>query len=144
MFTNTKRRIKSTKAGPVAESADLPPQGGFAASYEGLGLRVLHEPHTQATTTVNIIFVHGLGGSSLSTWTSTTRSKAFWPTLLHDDDRLPNARISTFGYDADFKNIFAVDNTLNVAEFAKQLIDGLELHYDTYGNVSVPCSCGNN
>jgi hypothetical protein len=103
-----------------------------------LGLRVLHEPHPQATTVVNIIFVHGLGGSAISTWTSATASQTFWPTLLHEDSRLASARISTFGYDADFKNVLAAKNALGIADFADQLLDGLDSYYGKYGDVSPP------
>jgi hypothetical protein len=136
-----KRWIKSTKEGPVAEPADPTPEAGYEASSSSsgrLGLRVLHEPSTEATTVVDIIFVHGLGGSAISTWTSAAASKTFWPTLLHEDDRLANARISTFGYDANFKNILGVKNALGIADFADQLLDGLDSHYGKYGNVGPP------
>ena len=102
-----------------------------------LGLLVLHHPHIEAKTQdiVSIIFVHGLGGSATGTWIHSV-SKTFWPTLLHKDDRLMNARISTFGYDANFNNILAAKNALGIADFASQLLDALDLHYDEYGNVS--------
>ena len=86
-------------------------------------------------TTVNVVFVHGLGGSATETWTHYP-SKTFWPTLLHEDDRFENVRVSTFGYDADFGSIFAPKNTLDISDFAKQLFDVLDLHYDKYGDVS--------
>jgi hypothetical protein len=102
-----------------------------------IGLRVLHEPNTETmnVNTVNIIFVHGLGGSARETWTHYP-SKTFWPTLLHEDDRFANARISTFGYDANFTNIFAVMNALGITDFATQLLDALDLHYDQHGDVN--------
>ena len=86
-------------------------------------------------TTVNVVFVHGLGGSATETWTHCP-SNTFWPTLLYEDDRFANTRISTFGYDANFRNIFAPKNTLDISDFAKQLLDALDLHYDKYGDVS--------
>ena len=87
------------------------------------------------TTPVNVVFVHGLGGSARETWTHYP-SNTFWPTLLHEDDGFANVRVSTFGYDAKFGNIFAPKNTLDISDFAKQLLDGLDLHYETYGDVS--------
>lgn len=100
-----------------------------------IGLHVLHESKT-GTGIVNIVFVHGLGGSATETWTHEP-SKIFWPTLLHEDDRFANIRISTFGYDADFNNVFAAKNVLGIPDFAKQLLDDLDLHYDKYGDVNV-------
>ena len=100
------------------------------------GLRVLHEPHTD-TNIISIVFIHGLGGSAIETWTHSP-SNIFWPTLLHEDDRFANVRISTFGYDANFKNIFAAKNVLSISDFAKQLLDVLDLHYDKYSDVSIP------
>jgi len=63
--------------------------------------------------------------------------------LLHEDDGFANVRVltlgvrvSTFGYDANFGNIFAPKNTLDISDFAKQLLDARDLHYSKYGNVS--------
>jgi hypothetical protein len=113
------------------------PESQAESSEMPLGLSVLHHPHIEAKTQdiVSIIFVHGLGGSATGTWIHSV-SKTFWPTLLHEDDRLMNARISTFGYDANFNNILAAKNALGIADFASQLLDALDLHYDEYGNVS--------
>jgi hypothetical protein len=126
---------KEAIAGP-SQSREPPTQVSSTSTSEGrLGLRVLHEPHPGATTTVSIIFVHGLGGSARGTWENKASNK-FWPNFLHEDDSLPNARISTFGYNADFKNILAAKNVLGIADFAGQLLDGLDTHYGKYGNVS--------
>ena len=84
---------------------------------------------------VTVIFVHELGGSATETWTHFP-SKTFWLNLLHEDKRFVNVRISTFGYDANFKNIFAAKNVLGILDFAKQLLDVLDLHYNEYDDVS--------
>jgi hypothetical protein len=102
-------------------------------------LRVLHEPRTAtgeaqaslSTKTVELIFVHGLGGSAKDTWTHAD-TNGFWPVWLHDDNRLNNVRISIFGYNANFKNVFAPQNALGIADFAKQLLDSLDLHFGKY------------
>jgi hypothetical protein len=99
-----------------------------------IGLQVLHEPNT-ATNIVSIIFVHGLGGSARETWTHHP-SKVFWPSLLHEDDRFANVRISTFGYVADF-NIFDAKNVLGIQDFSKQLLDCLDLYYDKDDDVHI-------
>jgi hypothetical protein len=127
---------KKDASASASQPREPPQPVSSTSTSEGrLGLRVLHEPHPGATTTVSIIFVHGLGGSARSTWENKASNK-FWPTFLHEDDNLANARISTFGYDADFKNILAAKNVLGIADFAGQLLDSLDTHYGKYGNVS--------
>ena len=51
----------------------------------------------------SIVFVHGLTGSQLLTWTALSAT-ALWPSLLLADD-IPDAQISAFGYDADVVNL---------------------------------------
>lgn len=46
---------------------------------------------------ISIVFVHGLFGNRLNTW---TKNGVLWPQKLLSED-LPKARIFTFGYDAD-------------------------------------------
>ena len=93
----------------------------------------MHEPEV-GTNILNVVFVHGFGGSATGTWTH-SQTSLFWPSLLHEDGRFANARISTFGYDANLRNIFAEKDVLDVSEFAKQLLDCLDSHYDKYGDV---------
>jgi hypothetical protein len=101
-----------------------------------MGLRVLHQPKEGIKdSTVSIIFVHGLGGSAMGTWTHGS-SKTFWPNLLHEDDQFENVQISTFGYDSSWQNVFASANQLDISDFAKQLVDALDLYYDKYGDVN--------
>jgi hypothetical protein len=90
----------------------------------------LLEPKTALSPdakSVEIIFVHGLGGSSKGTWTH-PRTKGFWPTWLHDEQGFEHVRISTFGYDANF-GILAAGNQLGIPDFATQLLDDIDLHY---------------
>ena len=118
----------------VSSATSTPTRNGF-------GLQVLHDPSlvigpptSCAFNLVDIVFVHGLGGAAHRTWTH-ARSNEAWPSWLPREDGLKNVRISTFGYDANFKNILAPSNALGISDFAKQLLDVLDLHYDKYGNV---------
>ena len=98
---------------------------------------VSEETQTSASTnikTVELIFVHGLGGSSKETWTHSI-SNEFWPSWLQEDNRFNNVRISTFGYDANFTNVLTPQNALGIPEFANQLLDSLDLHFNNYGDV---------
>ena len=119
----------------VTTGPTTPTASTSTSSGHSIGLRVLHEPREMTSGTVDVIFVHGLGSSATETWTHCP-SNTFWPTLLHEDDGFANVRVLTFGYDANFGNIFAPKNTLDISDFAKQLLDALDLHYDKYGDVS--------
>ncbi|KAL8837687.1 MAG: hypothetical protein Q9170_002419 [Blastenia crenularia] len=55
------------------------------------------ELQTPADATVDICFVHGLGGGNVSTW---KLDKVYWPLELLTKD-IPKARILSFGYDSD-------------------------------------------
>lgn len=100
-----------------------------------IGLRVLYEPRSAANT-IKLVLVHGLVGSAIDTWTNPD-SNIFWPALLYEDDRFANVRIATFGYDSGFQNIVSRTSSLGIADFAKQLLDGLDVCYDNpkYGDV---------
>lgn len=67
----------------------------------------------------SIVFVHGLTGSRLSTWTS-KETKTPWPKTLLSND-IPNARILTLGYDADVVNAWAPASQNRVGEHANDL-----------------------
>ncbi|KAL2015463.1 hypothetical protein VTK56DRAFT_5388 [Thermocarpiscus australiensis] len=65
-----------------------------------LGLLVLHTPPER---TIDIVFVHGLGGTSLRTWCRDRDLDKLWPKLWLPDE-LPTARVLTFGYNAHFSS----------------------------------------
>jgi hypothetical protein len=120
----------ASKGGQVASSSSSPTKA------ERLGIRIIDEYRDgSGSKVIDIIFVHGLGGSARETWTHSS-SKAFWPSLLLEDNTFADARISTFGYDANFKNVFGANNVLDISDFAKQLLDRLDLHYERFGEVS--------
>lgn len=118
----------------------------LAPEERPFGLRVLHEPHVirsevgtssprvYESIVIELIFVHGLGGSRMGTWTH-PGSNAFWPSWLHDDTQFSNVRISTFGYDSEFKNIRKPQNALGIADFANQLLNSLDVHVQKHGEV---------
>ena len=83
---------------------------------------------------VDVIFVHGLGGSARGTWTHPDTNE-FWPQWLLRREHMKNVRIYTFGYDSAWENLWAARNYLGIQEFAHQLIDCLILHYEENGDV---------
>jgi hypothetical protein len=127
-------------------TATPPPDTSKSPVDHRFGLRVLYGPRITATddtqtfpsvntTTVDLIYVHGLGGSAKETWTHAV-SKGFWPDWLHEDSRFDNVRISTFGYDANFKNVLVPQNALGITDFAYQLLESLDLHFHKYNDVN--------
>lgn len=94
--------------------------GQFDRASDPQGLSLLHlpkEPHV-----ADIIFVHGLGGSSRLSWCRNKDPALFWPQeWLPLDQDVHQARIFSFGYNAFFHSS-AQTSTLGVADFAKNLL----------------------
>jgi hypothetical protein len=104
-----------------------------------LGISTLSHPLNPNAKAINLVFVHGLGGSPQVTWSHANGSWLSWlPNWLREEEGLDNVRIATFGYDADYRNVLAAKNGLGITEFAQQLLDGLDLFDDKYPDVSFP------
>ena len=87
-----------------------------------LGLRVV-VPVTDAVA--DIVFIHGLGGSSRKTWSNT--DDIFWPQeWLRLDEAFRDVRIHTFGYNSGFIK----SNILDIQEFAKSLLEWISDYPD--------------
>ena len=67
----------------------------------------------------DLVFVHGLGGSSHGTWSYERDPRNFWPSWLADDSGLSSCRIFTFGYNAEFVSHFS---SAGILDFAKDLL----------------------
>ncbi|KAJ9615502.1 hypothetical protein H2200_001577 [Cladophialophora chaetospira] len=86
-----------------------------------LGLTVLHEP--DGDPVADIVFVHGLGGTSRQTWSRDRDPTLFWPLeWLPFERTISSARISTFGYNAHFTSTTDTGSILNITHFAKDLL----------------------
>ncbi|KAL3421193.1 NACHT and WD domain-containing protein [Phlyctema vagabunda] len=101
-----------------------------AKSYHGtekdpLGLSVIYSP--DITAKVDIIFIHGLGGTSQTTWSKNKDLELFWPQkFLPLEPDICQARIMTFGYNANFLQT----NSSSVLEFAKGLLYDMKFAHD--------------
>lgn len=90
-----------------------------------LGLTTVYEPIPLSTPIVDIIFIHGLGGSSRKTWSYTRDPDHFWPQAwLATDPDFEGIRIHSFGYNADWKG--RRPSVLNIHDFAQSLIGELK------------------
>lgn len=84
-----------------------------------LGLNVVYAPNNGHK--VDIVFVHGLGGTSRWTWSKNRLPELFWPlTFLPLEPDICLARIMTFGYNASFKKAGGI--TTSILDFAKDLL----------------------
>jgi pimeloyl-ACP methyl ester carboxylesterase len=112
----------SVRPSPFSSSNNYRETGSdsFKQGKRSLGLQIVHQPGQRAP--LDIIFVHGLGGHPLKTWCKNHDPKFFWPGLwLPDDVEVGDARIFTFGYNADFRP-GSGRNIANISSFAKELL----------------------
>ncbi|KAI4926816.1 uncharacterized protein J4E92_005976 [Alternaria infectoria] len=95
-----------------------------------LGLNVVYTPDNGHKA--DIVFIHGLGGSSRMTWSKHKSPGLFWPlTFLPLEPDICLARILSFGYDADFTNGGNATNV--ILDFAKTLLYNLKYYTDVQG-----------
>ncbi|KAL3419495.1 hypothetical protein PVAG01_09717 [Phlyctema vagabunda] len=81
------------------------------------GLNTLSVPAQDVIA--DLIFVHGLGGGSRSTWTKGNDPLLYWPEKwLPKDDGFRDVRIHSFGYDSNWGK----ESVLNIHDFAKSLL----------------------
>ena len=90
-----------------------------------LGLEVLYEPPAGLAPVVDIIFVHGLTGNSYGTWCCIDRNiEIHWPSQLLMVD-IPDARILSFGYDADVVGWWRPASNNKIENHAENLLGGV-------------------
>lgn len=84
-----------------------------------LGLRLLSASQEPL---IEIVFVHGLRGGSVKTWQKGSDPSLFWPQeWLPNEAEFRNARIYSFGYEADFKS--SEPSFLSVNDFGQALYE---------------------
>ncbi|KFX99301.1 hypothetical protein V490_01847 [Pseudogymnoascus sp. VKM F-3557] len=108
----------------LPSSLDINSQGG----QDPLGLKVIHRP--LGDRRVDIVFVHGLGGSSRMTWSKNRNLDFFWPQkFLPFEQDINEARILTFGYNSNFRP-GSGKNKMSILDFAKDLLYDLKYATD--------------
>jgi hypothetical protein len=83
----------------------------------------------------DIIFVHGLGGTSQRTWSYERDPDYFWLPWLSSEPELSRFRIFTFGYNANWKGS---DTVVSIADFAKDLLLRMLTHATGFDQQSQP------
>ena len=83
---------------------------------------------------MDLIFVHGLGGTSHQTWSKNRNPELFWPQKwLPLEPEIRTARVLTFGYNAHFLSS-SRDNILEISDFAKELLFAMKFATDERKN----------
>ncbi|RMI99068.1 hypothetical protein BHE90_017405 [Fusarium euwallaceae] len=100
----------------------------------GLG-EPLHDPQFPQDAKVDIVFIHGLNGDRVKTWTSDETKKnpsVFWPKELLPA-KCENARILSFGYNAEVAHFFNIGKakppvapTTTIDDHSAALLDSLK------------------
>lgn len=99
-----------------------------APGEDPLGLKVIHRPPGERH--VDIVFIHGLGGTSRMTWSKNRDLDYFWPLkFLPLEKDIHEARILTFGYNANFRR-GSGKSKLSVLDFSKDLLYDLKYAQD--------------
>jgi hypothetical protein len=98
------------------------------------GLRVLCEPRDASRTIVDIVFIHGLTGSSKSTWLE-KKSGIYWPVDLLVED-VPTTWILAFDYDVDVAKVLGAVSQSNLRNHAEALLSDLAAARDDANTVS--------
>ncbi|KAH8881349.1 hypothetical protein GQ53DRAFT_848361 [Thozetella sp. PMI_491] len=113
----------------VTLDGSRPGKGGEPDSGP-LGLNVVYTPNNGHKA--DIVFVHGLGGTSRWTWSKNKNPELFWPlTFLALEADICLARTLTFGYNAAFHK--SGDGKTSVLDFAENLLHDLKYSEDANG-----------
>lgn len=98
------------------------------------GLKTLADPQNAS---VDICFVHGLTGNRVSTWTANGQDKTWMQLFL--PQKLPSARILTYGYDAYIvRGIGKTASSNRLSDHAHNLLNDLATDRDGCGASSRP------
>ncbi|KAB5522037.1 hypothetical protein GE09DRAFT_1208083 [Coniochaeta sp. 2T2.1] len=97
-----------------------------------MGLKVVYWPPEERIA--DVIFVHGLGGSSRMTWSKNRDLDYFWPLhfLAQEPGLISRARILTFGYNSNFRP-GSGKSQMSILDFAKELLFDLRYGQDECG-----------
>ncbi|KAI0802933.1 hypothetical protein GGR55DRAFT_663555 [Xylaria sp. FL0064] len=92
--------------------------GGGEDTWGPYGLNLLYDAPDPL---VDLIFVHGLRGGSIKTWCKGDDLKFFWPQAwLPREEELRNARVHSFGYNADWAD--TKETELDLHDFGRALL----------------------
>jgi len=118
---------KSKASGKVEASGVTPDKGGLGEP--------LHQPEEGKEPEVDIVFVHGINGDRINSWTwenpYDSDEKIMWPRHFLPE-KLPNARIVSFGYNAKVAGFYWEDQAtiapeMTIDDFSTALFEALKV-----------------
>ncbi|CAN9417971.1 unnamed protein product [Alternaria alternata] len=119
--------LRTPSLSQISTSSNEISRRGSGQDPGPLGLNVVYTP--EHGHKADIVFIHGLGGSSRMTWSKDKNPELFWPlTFLPLEPDICLARILSFGYNADFANATNASNV--ILDFAKTLLYDLKYCVD--------------
>lgn len=125
-FRSKQSRSQSSPSLSTSEVSREPPTAGIAPPVpidkgQNYGVTVLHDDGP--TAVVDIVFVHGLTGNAYNTWLHKD-TKVHWPSELLKQD-ISDARILSFGYDADIVNLWNPASKSRLSNHAENMVGDL-------------------
>ena len=106
---------------PKSKSPTAPVEGN--PLLNSLGLTIVADPGDNRN--IDLVFIHGLGGLSHTTWSHDGKPELFWPKEWLPKERgMETARIMIWGYHAP-SNPFSAGTTMNIPRFATDLLNAL-------------------
>jgi pimeloyl-ACP methyl ester carboxylesterase len=111
-----------TKQRPAQELGLIPGMKTISRG-DNYGIQILFEPREQSKAVIDIVFVHGLTGNAYTTWLHRLTGE-HWPSRWLKE-KIPDARIISFGYDADVANWWRQTSTNRITNHADDMVGGL-------------------
>lgn len=106
---------------PDDESTDTGEPSNRALGTDGIGPLVLSDTCQRSDSGVDLVFVHGLRGSRIKTW---SKGDVCWPRDLLPKD-ISNVRVLTWGYDSSVANAFRYASKESIFGHADTLLNDL-------------------
>lgn len=134
--------VEGTNPGPLSSDTTtaVDPENERLDSIcetDSYGIKILY---SQPSASLDIVFVHGLTGSAYSTWFHEDGGK-HWPRDLIKND-ISDARVMTFGYDADVARFWGQAAQDGISGYANDLLGKLARKRQRVvgGSISLPTS----
>ena len=120
---DTPAQQPETDIGPVSAATKIGASSLPIGEGQNYGINILYEGGADAS--VDIVFVHGLTGNAYNTWLYNDKGiNLHWPSELLKQD-LPDARIMSFGYDADIVNLWNPKSHSPLTGHAENMVGAL-------------------